>query len=162
MAHPHAERLDQRPVQARDRTEGAVVKVRPGTVVRGTGVALACLAADPAARGRALFAAYAMGWPLNRPGLQVLIEVPDTAEPWKRAMPFAASATSWTTVMFVATTAVRQMKLPIPLVAVMLGGTVVVVDSLLADRQERTTDSKAAAADASEGAAEPPAATNDD
>jgi hypothetical protein len=122
------------------------VKVRPGTLVRGSGVALACLAADPAARGRALFAASALGWPLSRPGLQVLIEVPDTAEPWKRAMPFAASAASWTTVMFVAATAVRQVRLPIPLVAVVLGGTVVVVDSLLADREERSVDRRAAAA----------------
>jgi hypothetical protein len=39
----------------------AMVKVRPGAVARGVGVALACLASTPRGRSRVLFAAYALG-----------------------------------------------------------------------------------------------------
>jgi hypothetical protein len=112
--------------------------VRPGAVARGAGVALACLGSSPRSRARVLFAAYALGWPLGKPGLQVFVVVPDTDEPWKRAtLPFATSVTSWSTVMLVATGAARRTKLPTPLAAVLLGGAVVAVDSLLADLGER-------------------------
>ena len=121
------------------------MKVRPGAVIRGAGVAVACLASDPTARSRILFGAYAVGWPLGKPGLQVFVVFPDTDEPWKRAtVPFATSVASWSTVMFVATTALRRTAVPAPISAALLGGTVVVVDSLLADRGE------ARAADAAE------------
>ncbi len=114
-----------------------MVKVRPGAVVRGAGVALACLASGPSARSRILFAAYAVGWRLGKPGLQVFVVVPDTDEPWKRAtVPFATSVTSWSTVMLVTATALRRTRLPAPVAAILLGGTVVVVDSLLADLGE--------------------------
>jgi len=125
------------------------VKVRPGAVARGAGVALACLASGPTGRSRFLFAAYAVGWPLDKPGLQVFVVIPDTDEPWKRAtVPFVTSVTAWSAAMLAATTAVRRTKLPAPLAAVLLGGAVVVVDSLLADLGERKkTDAAAPAED---------------
>ena len=114
------------------------MKVRPGAVARGAGVALGCLASTTTTRYRVLFAAYAVGWPLDKPGLQVFVVVPDTEEPWKRAtVPFATSVASWSTVMLLATTAVRRTRVPAPIAAVLLGGAVVVVDSYLADLGER-------------------------
>jgi hypothetical protein len=114
------------------------MRVRPGAIARGAGVALACLVSGPTARTNALFAAYAVGWPLDKPGLQVLVWVPETDEPWKRAaMPFATSVTSWSTVMFLATTAVRRTAVPAPIAAVLLGAAVAVGDSFLADVAER-------------------------
>ena len=127
-----------------------MVKVRRGAIARGAGVALACLASNPSARSRVLFAAYAVGWPLDKPGLQVFVVIPDTDEPWKRAtVPFATSVMSWSTVMLLASTGVRRTRVPAPVAAVLLGGAVVAVDSLLADLGERR---KAAAA----AAVEPP------
>ena len=113
------------------------MKVRPGAVIRGAGVAFACLASGPTTRSRILFAAYAVGWPLNKPGLQIFVVIPDTDEPWKRGtVPFATSVASWSAVMLVAATVLRRTVLPAPVVAVLLGGAVVVVDSLLADLGE--------------------------
>ena len=123
------------------------MKVRPGALARGAGVALACFASGPASASRVLFAAYAVGWPLDKPGLQVFMVIPDTDEPWKRAtVPFVTSVTSWSTVMLVATTAVRRTRLPAPLAAVLLGGTVIVVDSLLSDLGERREGTEAVTA----------------
>ncbi len=114
------------------------MKVRPGAVARGAGVGLACLASNPTGRTRFLVAAYAVGWPLDRPGLQIFVVIPDSDEPWKRAtVPFVTSVTAWSTAMLAATTAVRRTRLPAPLAAVLLGGAVTVVDSLLADLGER-------------------------
>src|SRR3954454_5698740 len=113
------------------------MKGRLGAVARGAGVALACLAPGPTARSNALFAAYAVGWPLDKPGLQVFVVVPDTDEPWKRAsIPFATSVASWSAVMLAAATALRRTPLPGPVAAGLLGGSVVAVDSLLADLGE--------------------------
>src|SRR3954464_2885745 len=121
-----------------DLTGGAVMKIRPGAVIRGAGVALACLTPGPSRRSPILFAAYAVGWRLDKPGLKVFVVIPDTEEPWKRAtVPFATSVASWSAVMLVATTAVRRTKVPAPVAAVLLGGALVVVDSLLADLGER-------------------------
>src|SRR4051812_5157865 len=120
-----------------DARGGAAMKVRPGAVVRGAGVALACLAPDPSKRSPVLLAGFVGGWFLNRPGLQVFTVIPDTNEPWKRAtVPFATSVTSWSTVMLGATTAVRRTRLPVPVAAVLLGGGLVAIDSLLADLGE--------------------------
>jgi hypothetical protein len=128
------------------------MKVRLGAVARGTGVALACLAPGPTARTNALFTAYAIGWPLGKPGLQVFVVVPDTDEPWKRAsIPFATSVASWSTVMFAAATAVRRTRVPAPIAAVLLGAAVTVGDSLLADLGERN-QAKAAAREQAEAA----------
>jgi len=107
-------------------------------MVRGAGVALACLMPGATARTNALFAAYALGWPLSKPGLQVFVWVPDSDEPWKRAaIPFGTSVASWSGVMFVAATAVRRSRVPAPVAAVLLGGAVAAVDTLLADLGDR-------------------------
>ncbi len=127
------------------------MKVRPGAIARGAGVAAACLTSSPTRRTNALFAGYAAGWPLNRPGLQLFVVVPDSDEPWKRAsIPFATSLASWSAVMIVATTAVRRTRLPAPVAALLLGGAVVVADSTLADLADRR---QARAAEAAEAAA---------
>jgi hypothetical protein len=100
-------------------------------------------------------AAYAVGWPLDKPGLQVFVVIPDTDEPWKRAtIPFATAVASWSTVMLLATTALRT-KLPAPIAAVLLGGAVAAADSFLADRGEARAAGTAAesgvAADPTDG-----------
>ena len=71
------------------------MRVRPGAVVRGVGVALACLAPDPSKRSPILLTGFTAGWFLNRPGLQLFTIIPDAEEPWKRAtVPFATSVAS--------------------------------------------------------------------
>jgi hypothetical protein len=63
--------------------------------------------------------------------------IPDASEPWKRAtVPFATSVASWSTVMLAATTALRRTRLPVPIAAVVLGGGLIVIDSILADLGE--------------------------
>jgi len=125
-------------------------RIRPGSAVRGAGVALACLTPRLPGRARAVLASYVAGWPLSRPGLQVFVVVPDEdAEPWRRAIvPLATSGASWTAVMLVAASAGRRSALPAPVAAVLLGGLVAVGDSLLVDLGEqlkaRTTDAAAA------------------
>ncbi len=120
------------------------MKVRPGAMVRGAGVAVACLSSSQAARSRILFAAYAVGWRLDKPGLQIFVVIPDTDEPWKRGtVPFATSVASWSTAMLITATALRRTVLPAPVSAVLLGGAVMVLDSLLADlgeAREEATD----------------------
>jgi hypothetical protein len=124
------------------------MKVRPGAVIRGAGVALACLASGTSTRPPILLAAYTGGWLLDKPGLQVFVVIPDTDEPWKRAtVPFATSVASWSTVMLAATTAVRRTRLPVPIAAIALGGGVMVLDSLLADLGEARAAATAAEAD---------------
>ena len=126
------------------------MKVRPGAVVRGVGVGLACMASDPSKRSPILLAGFTGGWLLNKPGLQVFTIIPDADEPWKRAtVPFATSVATWASVMLVATAAVRRTRLPAPIAAVALGGGVMVIDSLLADRGEARDAAKAAEPDAS-------------
>jgi hypothetical protein len=113
------------------------VKVRPGAAVRGAGFALACLASDRSSRSPILLGGFAAGWFLNRPGLQLFTVLPDESEPWKRAtVPFATSVASWSAVMLAVTTAARRTRLPAPVTAVLLGGTVVLLDSALADLAE--------------------------
>ena len=113
------------------------MKVRPGAVVRGTGVALACLVGDASKRSPILLSGFAIGWFLDRPGLQVLTVIPDPEEPWKRTtVPLATSVGSWSAVMLAAVTALRRTRLPVPIAAAVLGGGLVVVDSLLADLGE--------------------------
>ncbi|RYP84900.1 hypothetical protein EKO23_14090 [Nocardioides guangzhouensis] len=122
------------------------MKVRPGAVLRGVGVALACVAPAGSKRSGILFAAYTGGWFLDKPGLQVFMVVPDTDEPWKRGtVPFATSVASWSTVMLAAATGLRRTRVPTPIGAVLLGGVVTVVDSLLADLGAARDAAKAAA-----------------
>ena len=128
------------------------MKVRPGAVIRGVGVAGAYLASGTSTRSGILLAAYTGGWFLNKPGLQIFMVIPDTDEPWKRAsVPFATSVSSWSTVMLAATTALRRTRLPGPIGAVVLGGGVMAIDSLLADLGEKRDAAKAVDA---EGVAE--------
>ena len=99
------------------------MKVRPGAVVRGAGVTLACLAGDASKRSPILLAGFAGGWFLDRPGLQTFTVIPDTEEPWRRTtVPFATSVASWSAVMLAAVTALRRTRLPVPIAAVVLGG----------------------------------------
>ena len=129
------------------------MQVRPGAVVRGAGVALACLAPDSSKRSPILLAGFTGGWFLNKPGLQTFTVIPNADEPWKRAtVPFATSVVSWSTLMLAATTAVRRTRLPVPIAAVALGGGLMVVDSLLADLGEARDAAQAADDDASEPA----------
>jgi hypothetical protein len=110
------------------------MKVRAGAVVRGAGAALACLASDTSKRSPILLAAFAGGWFLDRPGLQVFTVIPDTEEPWKRGtVGFVTSVTSWSSVMLAGAAALRRTGLPVPLAAAVLGGGLLVVDSVLAD-----------------------------
>ena len=121
------------------------MKVRPGAVIRGAGVLLACFGSDTSTRSRFLLAAYTGGWFLDKPGLQVLVVIPDTEAPWKRAtVPFATAVASWSTVMLAVTTAVRRTRVPVPIAAVLLGGGVTVIDSLLADLGEAREAAKPA------------------
>ena len=115
-------------------------RIRPGSVVRGAGVALACLSPRLPGRARAVLASYVGGWPLNRPGLQLLVIVPDEdAEPWQRAVvPLATSGASWTALMLIATSAVRRSALPTPVAAVLLGSVVAVTDTLLIEVGKRS------------------------
>lgn len=123
----------------------AFLHVRPGAVARGAGVALACFASTPRGRSRILFAAYAIGWPLSKPGLRVIVVVPDSEEPWKRAtVPFLTSVASWSVVMLLATAGVRRTKVPPPLAAVVLGGAAFALDTILADLAEEKKSHAAA------------------
>ncbi len=131
------------------------MQVRPGAVVRGAGVALACLTPDPSKRSPLLIAGFATGWFLNKPGLQIFTVIPDTDEPWKRTtVPFATSVTAWSTAMLAATTAVRRTRLPVPIAAVVLGGGLMAIDSLLADLGE-AREAREAAEAAESHASEP-------
>ncbi len=124
------------------------MKVRAGAVVRGAGVALACLASDPTKRSPILFAGFAGAWFLNKPGLQIATVIPDTDEPWKHVtVPFLKSVGAWSTVMLAATTALRSTKVPVPISAILLGGGVLVVDSLLTDLGEARDAAQAAGKD---------------
>jgi hypothetical protein len=121
------------------------MKVRPGAVVRGAGVALACLSSNPSKRSPILIAGFTAGWFLNRPGLQIFTIIPDEDQPWKRAtVPFATSVASWSTVMLAATTGVRLTRLPVPIAAAVLGGGLIVIDSVLADLGEARDAARAA------------------
>ena len=129
------------------------MRIRPGSIVRGLGVTLACVESDASRRSPILLTGFAVGWFLNRPGLQVFTVLPDADEPWKRAtVPFTTSVGAWSAVMLAAATAVRRTQVPVPLAAVLLGAALVVVDSVLADLGEARDASHAA-----DGAEEPEA-----
>jgi hypothetical protein len=115
-------------------------------MIRGVGVAVAYLTPGTSLRSGILFAAYTGGWFLSKPGLQVFMVIPDTDEPWKRAsVPFTTAISSWSTVMLAATTALRRTRVPGPIGAVVLGGSFMAIDSLLADLGEKRDAAKAAA-----------------
>ena len=134
----------------------ALAQVRPGSAVRGAGVALACLSPRVLGRARFLASAYAVGWPLDKPGLQFFAIVPDEDEDrWRRAVvPVVTSGVSWTAVMLAASSGLRKSKVPAPVAAMLLGGAVAVGDSLAADMFGRLK-AKAEAAAAARDSAEP-------
>jgi hypothetical protein len=135
----------------------APAQVRPGSAVRGAGVALACLSPGVLGRARLLVASYAAGWPLDKPGLQFFAIVPDEDEdPWKRAVvPVVTSGASWTAVMLAASSGLRRSRIPAPMAAVLLGGLVAVGDTVAADVFGRMR-AKAEAAASARDAGEPP------
>ena len=121
------------------------MKVRPGAVIRGVGVAVSYLASGKSTSSGILFASYAGAWFVNKPGLQILWIFPDMDEPWKRgSVSFATSVAAWSTAMLAATTALRRTGLPAPIGAVVLGGGFMAIDSLLADLGEKRDADKAA------------------
>ena len=124
--------------------------------MRGAGVALACLSPRVLGRARFLASAYAVGWPLDKPGLQFFAIVPDEDEDrWRRAVvPVVTSGVSWTAVMLAASSGLRKSKVPAPVAAMLLGGAVAVGDSLAADMFGRLK-AKAEAAAAARDSAEP-------
>jgi hypothetical protein len=71
-------------------------------------------------------------------------------------VPFATSVTSWSAVMLVATTAVRRTTVPTPIAAGLLGGSVAIIDSVLADLGERRKADTTPTTPTSPVAAEPP------
>ena len=124
------------------------MKVRPGAVIRGVGVAASYLASGRSTSSGILFASYAGAWFVNKPGLQVFMVIPDTDEPWKRgSVSFATAVASWSTAMLAATTALRRTRLPTPIGAVLLGGGFLVIDSVLADLGEKREAAKTAETD---------------
>jgi hypothetical protein len=137
----------------------ALALVRPGSAVRGAGVALACLSPRLPGRVRFLAAAYAVGWPLDKPGVQFFTIVPDEDEdPWKRAVvPIVTSGASWTAVMLAASSGLRRSRIPTPVAALLLGGAVTVGDTLAAGRFGRMKAKAEAAAAARDSAAPEPA-----
>jgi len=139
-------------------------RVRTGSLVRGAGVAVACLLPGVARRAEVVATSYAAAWPIDRPGVQLLIVVPDEdAAAWKRAvLPVASSGASWTAAMLLAVVGVRRLRLPTLVGAVLFGAGVVAVDSVMGSWGESVKAKAAAAreqtaarAAASTGAAEP-------
>jgi hypothetical protein len=131
-------------------------RVRTGSWIRGAGVALGCLMPGVPRRAGVMAASYAAAWPVDLPGLQFFVVVPDEGEEgWKKTvLPIASSGASWTALMLVATSAVRRTVLPVPVAAVLLGGAVAVSDSLLRDFGERMRARAVEAAAARDAAAQ--------
>ena len=133
------------------------MRLRAGSAVRGAGVGLACLFPSLGGRARAVGASYAVGWPLGKAGLQLLVVVPDDdADAWQRAVvPFATSAVSWTVLMTTAAfrpyDARRCRRRSRPC---LLGGAVALADSALVDVGERAKARAAAAGDVARAAQE--------
>jgi hypothetical protein len=125
------------------------VSVRTGSAIRGAGVALACLVPGVAKRAEVIAATYTAAWPVDRPGIQMVVVVPDEDdEPWKqKVLPLATSGLSWTALMLLGTLAVRRSPLPAPVGALLLGAGVVAADSALADVFARLKERALSAAD---------------
>jgi hypothetical protein len=133
-------------------------RVRPGSVVRGAGVALACLMPGFAQRAEVIAMSYAAAWPVDRPGLQFFTVVPDEdEEPWRRVvLPVLSSGASWTVVMSWAALGARRLRLATPVAATLVGAGIAVADSAMegwADRLRSQAMAAAAARDA-EGSAD--------
>src|ERR1700750_2872766 len=105
-------------------------RFRTGSLVRGGGVAIACLVPGLARRAEVVATTYAAAWPIDKPGIQFLTVVPDEdEEAWRQAVvPTATSAASWTVAMSLAILAVRRLPWPTPVGAVLLGAGVAAAD----------------------------------
>jgi hypothetical protein len=127
--------------------------IRPGAAVRGAGIALACMLPGVGRRAAVIATSYAAAWPVDRPGLQLFVVVPDEdEEPWRRAaVPLLTSGGSWTVAMSLAALGVRRIPLPTPVAAVLLGGGIAAVDSVLEGWAERLKARAVAARTAREG-----------
>jgi hypothetical protein len=77
-------------------------------------------------------------------------------------VPLATSAASWSAVMLLAVSAVRRSALPAPVAGVLLGGAVVVGDSLLRGVGEQAKERAERAREAAEAAASADAASDGD
>jgi hypothetical protein len=121
--------------------------------MRGAGVAMACLVPGVARRAEVIAATYTAAWPVDRPGLQMVVVVPDEDdEPWKqKVLPLATSGLSWTAVMLLATFAVRRSPLRAPVGALLLGACVAAADSAMADAGARRKDRATSAVDRATG-----------
>ena len=123
-------------------------RVRPGSAVRGAGVALACVLPGVPRRAAVIATSYAAAWPVDRPGLQFFSVVPDEdEEAWRRAVvPLLSSGGSWTVAMSLAALGARRLPLPTPVAAVLLGAGVAAADSALEGWAERLRAKATAAA----------------
>jgi hypothetical protein len=135
------------------------VTIRNGSAIRGAGVAIACLMPGLRRRSGVIAASYAAAWPVDRPGLQFFVVVPDEDEEgWKRAvLPVLSSGGGWTVVMSLAVLGVRRLPLPTPVAALLLGAGVTAADSVMegvAERIKAKAMAAAAAADQAASAAE--------
>jgi hypothetical protein len=134
-------------------------RVRTGSLVRGAGVAVACLVPGVARRAEVVATTYAAAWPIDRPGLQFLTVVPDEDDPaWRRAVvPIASSAGSWTVAMSLAILGARRLRLPTPVAAVLLGAGVAAADTAMVGWAEGLKAKAAAAAERARAAQDPAA-----
>lgn len=134
------------------------VSVRTGSLIRGAGVALGCLVPGVTRRAEVIAATYAAAWPIDRPGIQMVLVVPDEGdEAWKqKALPLATSGLSWTALMLLGTLAARRASVPTPIAALLMGAGVAVVDSATGDIFVRVKERAMAAADAAEDASSAP------
>ena len=121
------------------------MKVRPGAAIQGVGVAV-CIPRT--------WHVHALGHPVcgvhgrlvpEQAGTADLHGHPRHGRALERAsVSFATAVSSWSTAMLAATTALRRTRLPGPIGAVVLGGGVLAIDSLLADLGEKRDAAKAA------------------
>jgi hypothetical protein len=139
-------------------------RVRTGSLIRGAGVAIACLVPGVARRAEVVATTYAAAWPIDRPGLQFLTVVPDEDEQaWRRAVvPVASSGASWTVAMSVLILGVRRLRVPTPVGAVLLGAGIAAADTAMVGWAEGLKAKAAAASEragATQDAAAPAGAT---
>jgi hypothetical protein len=108
-------------------------RLRTGSLVRGSGVAVACLVPGLARRAEVVATTYAAAWPIDRPGLQFLTIVPDEDEPaWRRVVvPIAGSGASWTVAMSLLILGVRRLRVPTPVGAIALGAGIAAADTAM-------------------------------
>jgi len=135
-------------------------QARPGSVLRGAGVAVACLVPGLARRAEVVATTYAAAWPIDKPGIQFLVVVPgEDEEAWRRAVvPIATATASWTVAMSLLILGVRRLRLPTPVGAVLLGAGVAAADTAMSGWAEGLRAKAAAARDQAHAEQESPTA----